>query len=400
MGFFILEKWLASQCVFLVKSKHSIIPYLFLYLTDLQPHSCERFLKISRAFCASRNLWIIIVFLQHTLIGKLPFLLVNTLLLYIPLLDLTDGLTEWQNDGGTNYSWLGWVTLPGSSRFYFWLKFILIVKNEIRNSQIKTLRFGRVHYWKVINSLWNKWIKWKPHWRSKRSINLCMHKWDIGIITWNQSNNLHEKYFEYLIKKMQMCHFADEQWNNLKMILIDHRDGFTDDQWKTVFPLLSENRLNDEQFGLFCGYAWYFNTEIGITACRGGDRKNLFVNFWRVSFAQWNLLLHVSNQCGCFALTTRPYFPQCFQDMDTKFKCRCCNRWSIQVTWWKSFENGHGWWSFHVEYAIPCPFRHKTKINVQFWSKIWRHIHTFDGWLHPTSCNNWTWSLECYVWHY
>jgi hypothetical protein len=38
-------------------------------------------------------------------------------------------------------------------------------------------------------------------------------------------------------------------------VLIEHRDGFTYDQWKTVFHLLSENRLNDEQFGFFCGYA-------------------------------------------------------------------------------------------------------------------------------------------------
>jgi hypothetical protein len=37
----------------------------------------------------------------------------------------------------------------------------------------------------------------------------------------------------------------------LKAILIDHRDGFTDDQWKTGFHLLSENRLNNEQFGFF-----------------------------------------------------------------------------------------------------------------------------------------------------
>ncbi len=58
-------------------------------------------------------------------------------------------------------------------------------------------------------------------------------------------------HFEYLIKKIQLCHFTDEQWNNLKAILIDHKDEFTDDQWKTVFHLLSENRLNDEQFGIF-----------------------------------------------------------------------------------------------------------------------------------------------------
>jgi hypothetical protein len=37
----------------------------------------------------------------------------------------------------------------------------------------------------------------------------------------------------------------------LKAILIDNKDGFTDDQWKMVFYLLNENRLNDEQFGFF-----------------------------------------------------------------------------------------------------------------------------------------------------
>jgi hypothetical protein len=57
-----------------------------------------------------------------------------------------------------------------------------------------------------------------------------MHKWDIQIITLHQSNNFHKKQFEKLIEKMQLCHFTDEQWNNLKALLIDHRDGFTDDQ--------------------------------------------------------------------------------------------------------------------------------------------------------------------------
>ncbi len=50
---------------------------------------------------------------------------------------------------------------------------------------------------------------------------------------------------------MQLYHFTDKHWNNLKAILIDNRNGFTDDRLKTVFHLLSENRLNDEQFGFF-----------------------------------------------------------------------------------------------------------------------------------------------------
>jgi hypothetical protein len=48
-----------------------------------------------------------------------------------------------------------------------------------------------------------------------------------------------------------LYHFTDEQWNNLKAILIDNKDGFTDDQWKMVFRLLNENRLNDKQFKIF-----------------------------------------------------------------------------------------------------------------------------------------------------
>jgi hypothetical protein len=34
-------------------------------------------------------------------------------------------------------------------------------------------------------------------------------------------------------------------------LLKDNKDGFTDDQWKMVNNLLSENRLNDEQFEIF-----------------------------------------------------------------------------------------------------------------------------------------------------
>jgi hypothetical protein len=60
-----------------------------------------------------------------------------------------------------------------------------------------------------------------------------------------------QKQFQFLIEKRQLYNFTDEQWNDLKAILIDNKNGFTDDQWKTVFHLLNENRLNDEQFGFF-----------------------------------------------------------------------------------------------------------------------------------------------------
>ncbi len=55
-----------------------------------------------------------------------------------------------------------------------------------------------------------------------------MHKRDIKNITCHQSNNFHKKQFNYLIENMQLCHLTDKIWNNLKAILIDHRDGCTD----------------------------------------------------------------------------------------------------------------------------------------------------------------------------
>ncbi len=57
--------------------------------------------------------------------------------------------------------------------------------------------------------------------------------------------------FSISLRQCSCIIFTDEQWNNLKAILIDNRDWFTDDQWKTVFHLLNGNRLNDEQFGIF-----------------------------------------------------------------------------------------------------------------------------------------------------
>jgi hypothetical protein len=52
------------------------------------------FSKISRVFFASRNLWIIVVFLQYMPKENIPFVLINTLLLHI-LIALTCPQTEW-----------------------------------------------------------------------------------------------------------------------------------------------------------------------------------------------------------------------------------------------------------------------------------------------------------------
>jgi hypothetical protein len=61
------------------------------YQDLLQPYSRNHFSKMLITFYASRKLWIIIVFFQRTLKEKLHIFLINTLLLYIPLLALTDG---------------------------------------------------------------------------------------------------------------------------------------------------------------------------------------------------------------------------------------------------------------------------------------------------------------------
>jgi hypothetical protein len=72
---------------------------------------------------------------------------------------------------------------------------------------------------------------------------------------------------------MQVYHFTDEQWNNLKAILINHRDGFTDDQWKMVFHLLSEKRLNYEQFRVFVDMLDTSTQKLVLLHAGGGTGK-------------------------------------------------------------------------------------------------------------------------------
>ncbi len=48
----------------LLANQFSVTVYLFLYCIDLHSYSHYRFSKILRPFCASRNWWIIVVFLQ------------------------------------------------------------------------------------------------------------------------------------------------------------------------------------------------------------------------------------------------------------------------------------------------------------------------------------------------
>ncbi len=68
--------------------------------------------KISRTFYASRNQRIIVVFLQCMLKDKLPIFLINTLILYIPLLALTDGRNHRWRHEDTCCAWAGVTFFP------------------------------------------------------------------------------------------------------------------------------------------------------------------------------------------------------------------------------------------------------------------------------------------------
>ena len=83
-----------------------------LHCMDLQPYSHDHFSKILRTFFASRNWWIIVVFLQCTLKEKSLFVLINTLLLHIPLLALTDWRNYGQRDKYTHCAWAGGNYFP------------------------------------------------------------------------------------------------------------------------------------------------------------------------------------------------------------------------------------------------------------------------------------------------
>ena len=73
----------------------------------------------------------IIVFLQCTLKEKLPIFLINTLLLHIPLLALTDGRNYGQRNEYTCYAWAGGTFFPvvllcqffvlAGNRFWFYI---------------------------------------------------------------------------------------------------------------------------------------------------------------------------------------------------------------------------------------------------------------------------------------
>jgi hypothetical protein len=123
LGFFILQKQWDPNSLLLCIS--------FVLCMDLQPYSHDLFSKISRTFFASRNYWIIVVFLQRMLKEKLPFILINTLLLYILYLALTHRQNHWQRHKYTRCAWAGGTFFPvvllcqffvlAGNRFWFYI---------------------------------------------------------------------------------------------------------------------------------------------------------------------------------------------------------------------------------------------------------------------------------------
>jgi hypothetical protein len=105
---------------------------------------------------------------------------------------------------------------------------------------------------------------------------------------------------------MQMCHFTDEQWNNLKAILFDHRDGFTDDQWNTVSDLLSENRLNDEQFGIFMDMLDTLKQKLVLLHAGRGTGKTLVTSNFFEELALCNEIC----RCTCPTCVGALHLPQ------------------------------------------------------------------------------------------
>jgi hypothetical protein len=74
----------------------------------------------------------------------------------------------------------------------------------------------------------------------------------------------------------------------LKANLKDNKDGFTDDQWKMVSYLLSENRLNDEQFGIFVDMLDTSTQKLLLLHASGGTGKTFVTSKIFVELARRN----------------------------------------------------------------------------------------------------------------
>jgi hypothetical protein len=112
-----------------------------------------------------------------------------------------------------------------------------------------------------------------------------------------------KKQFQYLIETMQLYHFTDEQWNNLRAILTDNKDGFSDDQRKMVNHLLCcQNRLNDEQFGIFVDMLDTSTQKLVLLHAGGGTGKTVVTCKIFEELARQNKICHFTCPTGVGAL--------------------------------------------------------------------------------------------------
>ncbi len=118
-----------------------------------QPFSCDCFSKISRILYAGTKSWIIVVFLWCTLYEILPIFLINTLLLYIPLLALTDRQKDRQRNEYTHCAWAGGTFFPvvllcqflvlAGNRFWFHLICIYVLRVQYSCGVVLVFLFWR-----------------------------------------------------------------------------------------------------------------------------------------------------------------------------------------------------------------------------------------------------------------
>ncbi len=141
------------------------------YRELLQPYSHDRFAIISRTFCASRNLRTIVVFLQCTLKEKIPIFLINTLLVHIPLLALTD---RW-NDRQRN-------------------ELILVGLGNLRFLQVNVQRFKEnLKRFKVTHAAWGQNLSVSVHFHHVVGIiiNYCRGENSMNVEILDRNNSEH-----------------------------------------------------------------------------------------------------------------------------------------------------------------------------------------------------------------
>ncbi len=92
----------------------------------------------------------------------------------------------------------------------------------------------------------------------------------------------------------------------MKATLKDNKDGFTDDEWKMVDNLLSENRLNDEQFYTLVAMLDISTQKLLLLHAGGGTGKTFVTCKNFEEFARRNEICH----CTCPTGVGASHLPQ------------------------------------------------------------------------------------------